>query len=117
MAKAEQTMMGTFMGRAPALNQYSQIANLAWIPKVVAKTADYTVLAKDSGTIYTTEGATAAVNFTLPAASDGPWIFDFYSAEDVAMTVTAETADTLVCFNDVAADSIAFSTASRASTG
>lgn len=98
---------------APGLNANGQIANIAYVPRVSAKTADYTVLASESGTIFTTEGATANVNFTLPAASTGPWVFEFFTAEDFNLTVTAGTADTMVTFNDVAADSVAYSTSSE----
>jgi hypothetical protein len=78
-----------------------------------AKTADYTCTVNDSGTIFHTTGATAAVNFTLPAIGDGPFHFTFIAGADVDLTVTAETADTMVTYNDLAADSIAFSTSSE----
>jgi hypothetical protein len=81
--------------------------------KMLAKTADYTVTKEDSGTIFHTTGATAAVNFTLPAISDGPFWFKFIAGADVNLTITAGTADTLVAYNDLAADSVAFSTASE----
>jgi len=83
--------------------------------RVVAKTADYTVLESDHGTLFTTEGAASTVNFTLPATADLPtgWTAEFFSVAAGAMTVTAGTADTLVVFNDAAADSIAFSTTSE----
>lgn len=110
---AVQTTMKTFMGRAPALDADDMVADFAWKPRVIAKTADYTVTQQESGTFFTTEGATANVNFTLPTAASGPWIFWFFCAEDFNMTITAETADTMVAFNDVAADSIAYSTASE----
>lgn len=114
MAKSNSTNgMNTFMGRAAGLNEYGQIPALAWTPKVTAKTTSYTVLAAESGTIFTTTGATAALTFTLPAISDGPFVFYFLSGADVAMTVTAETVDTMVTFNDLAADSVALSTASE----
>lgn len=80
---------------------------------MVAKTADYTVTAADSGTIFHTTGATAAVNFTLPAISTGPFYFLFIAGADQNLTVTAETADTAVTYNDLTADSVAFSTASE----
>lgn len=111
---ADQTNgMNTFMGRAAGVDEDGMIANISYYPKVRPKTADYTVLATESGSIFTTTGATAAVNFTLPAISTGPWIFYFLAGADVNMTVTAETADTMVTFNDLAADSVAFSTASE----
>lgn len=78
-----------------------------------AKTAAYQVTKEDSGTIFHTTGATAAVTFTLPPISDGPFHFMFISGADVAMTVAAKTADTAVTYNDLAADSVAFSTSSE----
>lgn len=78
-----------------------------------AKTASYTCTKYDSGTIFHTTGATAAVNFTLPQISDGPFYFLFVNGADQNLTVTAATADTAVTFNDLAADSVAFSTASE----
>lgn len=78
-----------------------------------AKTADYTIVAADSGKIFHTAGATAAVNFTLPAIATGPWFFTILVGADFGVTVTAATADTIITFNDVAADSVAFSQASE----
>lgn len=78
-----------------------------------AKTADYQVTKYDSGTIFHTTGATANVNFTLPLISDGPFYFMFIAGADVNLTITAKTADTAVTFNDLAADSVAFSTSSE----
>lgn len=112
MAKAEQTNgMGTFMGRGAGVNEYGQIGLIAYTPKVHVKTADYTVLASESGGIFTTTGATGAVNFTLPAISDGPYVYYFLNGVGQNMVITAETADTIVTFNDAAADSLTFSTA------
>lgn len=108
-----QTIMSLFKGLAPAVDANGFIANPAVLPRVVAKTADYTVLATESGTIFTTVGATAAVVFTLPAATAGNWVYLFFVGADQDLTVTAGTADTLITFNDVAADSVAFSTASE----
>lgn len=114
MAKEYQTnSMPLYNGMSPGLNAYGQVPNLAWTPRIVAKTAAYTVPASESGTIFTTAGATAAVTFTLPAITDGPFVFDFIAVADVAMTVAAATADTLCTFNDAAADSVAFSTTSE----
>jgi len=114
MAKDVQSnSMPTFMGRGAGVNEYGQIANIAYTPEIKVKTADYTVVAADSGTIFTTTGATAAINFTLPAISDGPFIFYFVNGADQNLTVTAATADTIVTFNDLAADSLAYSTASE----
>ena len=85
---------------------------LGGLKTVTAKTSDYTVTAAESGTIFTTEGAGGAVNFTLPSQGAGLHYW-FTNAEDQNMTITADTADTMVTFNDVAADSVAFSTSSE----
>lgn len=77
------------------------------------KTASYTCTKYDSGTIFHTTGATAAVVFTLPQISDGPYWFIFINGADVDMTITSAVADTEVTFNDLAADSVAFSTSSE----
>jgi len=81
--------------------------------KMEAKTASYTCVAADSGTVFHTTGATAAVVFTLPQISTGPFWFLFISGADVDMTVTSAVADTEVTFNDLAADSVAYSTSSE----
>lgn len=106
--------MKSFWGKAAAVDTDGFIDDLQWKPKVVPVLVDTTVTVSQSGAIFTTEAATEAeINFTLPAASDGPWIYWFFNAEDITMTITAETADTMVTFNDVAADSISFATSSE----
>lgn len=78
-----------------------------------AKTASYQVTKEDSGTIFHTTGATAAVTFTLPPITDGPFYFLFVNGADIDMLVASKVADTAVTFNDLAADSVAFSTSSE----
>jgi len=80
--------------------------------KVLSKTADYTLTRADSGAIVTNTGATSAVNFTLPSIAESGLFYFVVVTADQTVTVTAATADTLITFNDLAADSIAFSTAS-----
>ena len=80
--------------------------------RTIVKAADYTVVGDDNGTYFTTRGAAGAVNFTLPALKRG-LSFEFFNEAGQNMTITAATADTMVTFNDLAADSIAFSTASE----
>jgi len=109
----QQTYMDTWKGRSPALDGDNILRNLIWSPRFSVKTAAYTVTAKETGTWFLTTGATAAVTFTLPPISDGPFIFFFVAVADFAMTVTAQTADTLLTFNDAAADSVAFGQASE----
>ena len=79
---------------------------------VTAKTGNYTLTKGESGGIFTTEGAAGAVNFTLPAAELG-LNYLIYAAEDQTVTLTSDTVDTLIVFNDVAADSVAFSTSAE----
>lgn len=78
---------------------------------VAAKTADYTVTTLDNNTLFTNKGASGAVNFTLPATAVLGLRYGFYVAADQSVTITAGTADTLIVFNDAAADSVALSTA------
>lgn len=83
-----------------------------YLPRVVAKTADYTVLAADNNTVFTNKGAAGAVNFTLPTLARG-LRYTFFVEADQNVTITSVVADTMVVFNDAAADSIAFSTSSE----
>jgi hypothetical protein len=80
--------------------------------RTLVKAVDYTVADSDNGTLFSTRGAAGAVNFTLPAIKRG-LEFSFFNEVGQNMTITAGTADTLVVFNDLAADSIAFSTANE----
>ena len=105
--------MGSYLGMAAPIDVNGVIPNIAYYPRIVAKTASYTVLRTESGTYFTTTGATAAINFTLPAISTGPWIFEFFNGADQNLTVTSGTADTIVTFNDLTADSVAFSTSAE----
>ncbi len=88
--------------------------------RVVAKTGDYAVVVGDHDTIFTNQGAGGAVNFTLPAlgtagekAAAKGCRFTFVVEADQTVTLTGGTADTLVVFNDAAADSVAFSDATK----
>jgi hypothetical protein len=76
---------------------------------IVAKTAHYTVTAADSGTVFTNTGAEAQVNFTLPAVSEG-LCYEFIATANFPILVKTATADTLITFNDVEADSISIGT-------
>jgi len=80
----------------------------------VAKTADYTVTLADFSKVFTTRGAGAAVTFTLPAASNdnkGEWVV-FISVANQNMTI-AGADEGLVVFNDLTADSIAYSSSNE----
>jgi len=75
----------------------------------LAKTSDYTVKYSDCGKIITTAGATGTVTFTLPAVKRGMHFF-FLNLVNQNMVIVADTADTLITYNDTQADSIAFQT-------
>ena len=107
-----QTNSPPHMGKMPALNDDYQIDQMAFKVNTATKTADYTVKASESGTFFSTRGAVGTVNFTLPAMASG-LNYLFYAAAAGAMTVTSGTADKMVADNDVAADSLAFSTGSE----
>jgi hypothetical protein len=93
-----------------ALSPYVGGLPFRWLESV---TAARTLTKFDSGTIFHTAGATATVAITLPAIADGPFYFRIINGADVDLTVTAATADTIITYNDVAADSVAFSTANE----
>ena len=80
--------------------------------RVVAKTADYTVVEADNNTIFTNEGAAGAVNFTLPTVRVG-FRFLFVVVADQTLKVIASPADSMIAFNDNAADSVSLETASE----
>lgn len=108
-----QTQMDVFHGKAPCVDDDNIVDKLAFKFNVVAKVAAYTCLVKESGTFFTTEGATAAVTFTLPAvASSEKVCYWFYSAEDFAMTIAAP-ANKMVAGNNATATSIAFDQATQ----
>lgn len=114
---------GTMGGRFQfddAFHQWQPAGPLGW-KKIAHKTADYTVVTADDGTLFTNLGATAAVNFTLPAVASSQGLrFGFFSASVTAgatLTVTSSPADSLITFNDIAADSVALSTASELAGG
>ena len=112
-----QTQMDTFNGKSPAVDDNYIIDDIAFKFNVVAKIAAYTCKVKESGTFFTTEGATAAVTFTLPAvASSANVCYWFASMEDLAMTITAPAA-TLVCGNNIAATSVSYETGSNIIAG
>jgi hypothetical protein len=86
--------------------------------KQLNKTADYTIQAADLSTgflVLTNYGAAGAVIFTLPtpaAALVGARVRTI-GFVDQNVTLTAPVADTLVTLHDIAADSLAASTASQ----
>lgn len=80
--------------------------------RVVACTSNYTIQESDNNTLFTNKGASGAVTFTLPVARVG-FRCGIYVVADHNVTVVANPADTLVVFNDPAADSVSLSTAAE----
>lgn len=84
--------------------------NDLYLRQVLVKATDYTVLTTDNNVTFSTRGAVGAVNFTLPTLARG-LRYRFFNEADQNMTVTSVVADTIVGPNDLALDSVAFSTA------
>lgn len=81
---------------------------------ITAKTANYTVgtVATDVfGTVFSNEGASGAVTFSLPAPTSGAYYF-FAGVADQNITISAG-AGLGITINNAAAASIAFSTTSQ----
>jgi len=80
------------------------------------KTAAYQVRDSDLGVQFDTYGASGSVTFTLPNTAtivDGWWC-EFYQAADQNMVIASYgSSDDIVTKNDLAADSITFSTATE----
>ena len=109
---ARQSHMKVHMGKTPGLNSNDFIDDIAFKFNISNHVADYTVLASESGTIFTNVGITDDIGFTLPTKADG-LIYWFYNCVDFELKVTSDVADTMATFNDAAADSLAFTTASE----
>lgn len=79
---------------------------------VTTVTGNKTVLESEAGTMFVANGA-GAVTFTLPATPKAGLEYMFYNAANQNMTITCATTDILIVYNDIAADSVALSTASE----
>ena len=86
-----------------------EVASLA----ATAGSGAITVTEADSGTLWLVKGSDQAITFTTPATAEKGLWYGFYNAVDQNLTVTAGTADTMVTLNDIAADSVSFSTSSE----
>lgn len=69
---------------------------------VVAKTANYTVLAADLNNFFTNAGASGTVNFTLPTAAAG-LVYTFYVDAAQTVTITAGASTTIRIAGSVSA--------------
>lgn len=118
MTAGDQVYMPLWNGMTPGLNAIKQVENIAMRVKTVAKTASYTCKVEDSGIVFTNRGAGGAVVFTLPAVADSTGVVYFFMNCVLAQDLTISApAGTLVAFNNIAATSIAFSTASQRAGG
>jgi hypothetical protein len=89
---------------------------------VSAKTAAYTLIPQDSGTVFTNRGATGSVTFTLPdpTVNEGMHAY-IYIIADFAIVVAGAVADTMVIptddagtgDGDLAADSFTLATSNE----
>lgn len=84
--------------------------------RIITKTANYTVLRTESGAMFTTFGATGAVQFTLPALEDGLFFY-FFCAAAQNLNVAAAVASQLIVFNDLNANIVHYNTASEKAGG
>lgn len=78
----------------------------------LAKTANYTILQQETGSLYTNTGATGAIVFTLPTLS-AYLAFRFLVVADQSVTIASAAGDDMVVYNDASADSVAFSTSGQ----
>jgi hypothetical protein len=85
--------------------------------RVVPKAASYTIvpMMDAPGTTFTNKGATGPITFTLPAATRAVlgFYYRFKVVVDQSVLVASAVADTLLALNDLAADSVAASTAGQ----
>lgn len=102
-----------FMGKAVSVDANGFAYDFQYKRKVVAKTAAWTVSAKDSGVIFAVTG-TGSVTATLPAvASSAGLEFEFVNCADQEFIIASAEGDNIVMFNNAAADSVSITTASE----
>ena len=109
LPSTRQSQMSTFLGHMPAVDSTGIIDNMAFKANVVAKTADYQVLASESGTYFTDYGCTGTIDFTLPTVAAGLF-FTFYSVAAGALKVIGDT-NLVVADNDATATSVSLASA------
>lgn len=96
----------TFDDDRPGLFQDSSFS------RQYAKTANYTVVAADTGKNFNNAGAAGEVDFTLPAIQPG-LAFYFRGVVDQILKVISAEGTNVVALNNASASSVAFSTASQ----
>ena len=86
---------------------------LGSLKPVIAHASSASLTIGESGALITTEGSSGAVTLTLPAVASSKGVhYWFVNGEDQNMIIAAPS-DTMVTFNDVAADSVAFQTSNE----
>lgn len=70
-------------------------AELALLKQPVAKTAAYTILGSESGTVFSNAAASGSVTFTLPTPKTGMFFIFLKVVGDQNVVVTAPTAGTM----------------------
>ena len=77
----------------------------------ITKTADYTAVTADNGTLFDNAGASATVNITLPTLAVG-LAMGISVVADQTLTITSAAGNDIVAFNDASASSLSFGTSS-----
>lgn len=103
-AESQLAMRGIYMDDAP-----QGAAALVHPVRVSLKTADYTVLAADNGTLFVSTN-TGDQEFTLPAIAAG-LSFEFLQTVNQEMLITSPEGDNIILFNNATADAISYTTA------
>lgn len=78
----------------------------------VSKTANYTILSTDNGTLFDNTGAAGAVTFTLPAIANG-YNFGFVAIANQNLLVTSNEGTNVVVFNNASASTVSYQTAGQ----
>ena len=95
------------LGLAPAGVPHRQM-------RVEAKAASYSVLVRDSGTLFTTRGASGSIVFTLPALADSlNCHYWFFALEDQNMAVVSAEGNNMIASGDIAASTVAYQTSNE----
>lgn len=104
--RIEKVLTGRVPGGIPILKM-----------RIINKTGDYTVKPGESGSLFSTRGASGSVNFTLPALEDGLFYWFFNGALATVMQVTGANNNELIAFNDVDADNVKYQTGNERAGG
>ena len=79
-----------------------------------AKTANYTIVSADNGTLFTNAAATAAIVFTLPLiASSLGFSVEFFVTANQVVSIASNEGTNIVVLNSAAKSSLIFSTGSQ----